>query len=65
MIKRNVTAGVTRVQAWECTKNDHPGMLVYTQAIALQKMSEGFNIDIVAITRREGYAPTFEYGVLI
>lgn len=44
------TEPVTKT-VWHCTKPGHPGMLVYTQAIALDKLAEGFDIEIGSVIR--------------
>lgn len=36
---------------WHCTKPGHPGMIVYTQKIALDKLNEGFDIEIGQVIR--------------
>jgi hypothetical protein len=36
---------------WHCTKEGHSGMLVYSQEIAIDKMGEGFDIEIGTVVR--------------
>lgn len=48
------TASVTEPTVktvWHCTKPGHVGMLVYTQEIALDKLAEGFDIEIGSVVR--------------
>lgn len=55
-----------RIQAWWCTKPGHPGMWVYTQKIAIDKLAEGYDIEIAAITRyADGRLPKIERGVVL
>jgi len=49
---------------WHCTKIGHPGMMVYTQAIAIGKLGEGFDIEIGSVIRlpQGKYAPVEHDG---
>ena len=65
MRKCTMPNGDVWVQAWICGKEGHPGMMVYTQDIALDKMGEGFNVEIVAIVRHADGTSTFMPGVIL
>lgn len=65
MFVRKGDNGDIHVQAWTCAKEGHPGMIVYTQAIAIDKMAEGFNVQIVAIIRHADGSNTFQPGVIL
>ena len=57
--------GDVRIQVWRCTKDGHPGMIVYTQAIAIDKMAEHFDIEIGVITRHADGSRSYEWGVIL
>lgn len=36
---------------WHCAKVGHPGMMVYTEEIAINKLREGFDIELGSVIR--------------
>lgn len=65
MRQMTLTDGTVRVQAWKCTKPGYVGMTVYTQSIAIDKMADGFDVQILAIDRHPDGSRTYSPGVLV
>jgi hypothetical protein len=65
MIENILPNGDVEVQAWECTYPGVPGCIVYTPKLALDKVSEGYDVQILKITRRPGRGPLIQPGLLV
>lgn len=46
----NATEVVVKT-VWHCTKPNTPSMIVYTQSIALDKLADGYDIEIGRVVR--------------
>lgn len=44
-------AAVVIKTVWHCTRQGHPGMLVYSPLIALEKLAEGFDVELGHVIR--------------